>query len=340
MHTPEIDRFEANGLQFVRDAALEDIRQHEKGVHGVFEELTQKHLVVYEGLLSLLPYDPEKYPAQRLDVVEVRSPVRAGQALLEEFATSAYPGFGKIKKRYLSDEHSGSFDTIILDLEEGRDYVFAFDHERIMNTPLGKVATLGAIEHHAQAAKKPVPEFMARLTASKILSRVEALGMNVIELLALFGAADMSIPNTESTEAAGISPLVRRRVNAGVKATRLAHKVENPDLPVVDSISASASTDVLTYRFMRPHAVHMQPMSSGTAEMLTRARILPAAVNVNKPYPKVKIGRILNPAKDNLEAHGVMVYLAQLAEEATGRPHIYHSTKESFKRATGTRRRG
>lgn len=321
--------FEHDNLIFVADKALEPLRGDEASVHEAFTKLSRKHIKAADGLLGLLSYDPEKFPAQRLDVVEVRSKERVDVDILEGFATAAYKGYPKLVKPFVSPAGHQLFSAVNEDIKRGEHYIFALDHGKIYNTPLAEIAALRGMTEAARRNKQDLPDFIPRLTISKLISRISALGSPAVNLLALPGLLDLSVPPSKTIREAGIDDGERHTFNLSVKAVR--EQSSEAGLPVVDFLSPSGTADVIKRKVsVHPRTVHMGPMSGGTADILCSARVVPIAANINTSRPRVALGTIHNPASSREAAQGIMLRLAELGKEATGIDHFYHQTRESF----------
>lgn len=342
-HTPHLEEFEQGDFVYVVDTELGHLQDQERDIHQVLGNLLLKHIETDNSVIGLLEYDREAHPAQRLDVVEVRAKDPSSLVSLEELATAVYPEYPELKSQYLLPEDAKMFSLIAEDFNEGRDYVFLFDHSRIDSIAFGTVATLGAIANGATILGKEMPHFNKRITVSKILSRATALGLPVTDVLAGLGIVDLSMPPSESMKASSITDGFRETINTSLLAARMAIDHADPRVPTADFISGSGATDILVPRSFgrkrRARGVHMGPMSRGTAEMLGSARVLDASVNVSKVRPTSAIGVVRNPPKDMAEAHDIMFHLAKLAKESTGKTHFYHPTRENFSNAVrGTRK--
>lgn len=357
-HKFDIIQREVDGTYlYVVDGNLEEIREFEEEVHSSFEKLSEKHIKAAGGLLSLLPYDPETYPFQRLDVVETRIPERASMEVLESFAELAYPEYPKLKDQFMVPKNDRAFESMLRDIGSGQDFALLFDHGRIINTPLGKIAAIARLEATAKAADQNVPDYIARITISKLLSRFKAMGLPAVNVLAQFGVVGMSLPPSETVRNVIPKP-VRDGLNRSFKSIRQHPETESiesgnkddvnyrikdvREKPVLDSFSGSGTTDVpvsgLLHKRQKDTVVHMGPISRGTPDLLQSSKVLPISVNVNQSDPTTAVGVVHNPPRNKAEADTLMVEVSHLAREASGLVHRYHPTREDFQQATVRKR--
>ncbi len=342
-HTAEEDN---STYLYVVDESLAELREHELLVHTAFEKLAEKHIKASKGLLSLLPFDPDRYPFQRLDVVEARVPKPADQKVLESFATAAYPEFPSLKRQFLKPQNNPVFGAVAEGLAVGQNYSFLFDHGRIINVPLGQVAIQAGIQQAAERLEEEVPEYYSRLTVSRQLACIRAFGLPAMQVLTQQGIVGMSIPPSRSVKNAGISLRLLSRYNRSFKEIREHPQLTEPNnqelptptKPVVDFLAGSGTADVYVSRFLakkkQPSAAHMGPASRGVVGLLRNSRVVTVSVNVDHSHPKSAIGTVHKAPADETGLHMLMTEVADLAQQATHVRHQYHITSESFREAT------
>src|SRR3990167_7001640 len=120
----------APGFEFLQVEELP--RDAEEQVHRAFGNLLGKH---FGDVVSLerLPYDPESYPEQRLDVVGMRGE-RADIDTVRSIARSAYKHFDDIEAQFR--EREDVLNNAYIDLAAGQDLILLFNHGSIPNAPL------------------------------------------------------------------------------------------------------------------------------------------------------------------------------------------------------------
>ncbi len=341
-------------VAYVVDESLSDLREYEPLLFNAFQESGQKHIRAAKGLLSLLPHDPERYPYQRLDVVEARPSAAGDPALMDAVAGQVYPNYPELRDLLRSPRHRGAFEFVLERLGSGSNFAFFYDHGRITNTPLAQKAVGEALAYTAQQLGTEVPPHVSRITVSKLLAFFGALGLPAVEVLSIQGRVGMSLPRSKSMEKAGLPPKAQGRYNESFKEVRKLDWIEGfeeavsglllpaeereYDLPEIDHVSVSGSVDVPISRFVAKYpqrsATHMAPAAQGTVDMFGRSIIIPASVNVNRASPRVAIGQDL-PAPEVLsDVHTAMIRVAELARLSTGEVHVYHFSKEDYDRAT------
>lgn len=329
----------APGFEFLQVENLP--RDAERQVHQAFDSLLGKHFGDVVSL-ELLPFDPDTYPEQRLDIVGMRGEL-ADIDTVRSIARSAYKHFDDIEAQFRAREDV--LNNAYIDLAAGQDLILLFDHGSIPNAPLGGVGFDIAETNFAteELHRKPAHAGFD-LFASKLITRMSALGLPASRILTMVSRLRFSIPPSATIRGTNIPNDVRYSFNEQMQAASdEARQADSPSINEeiqpggVTVIAGSGSRDIAKKSGLigkRHTTVHMGPLAHGTVELLKKGRVLPIGLVITEKEPIVSIGRVHNPIKKASEAVGLMGQIAAMNSFATGDEYIYHPTRENFEAAT------
>lgn len=312
-------------------------RDDEAQIHATFERLVEKHLGGSAGL-TLLPYDPDTYPYQRLDVVAVRGN-RVDTDTVRALGNAAYPYFEEIEEQFR--ERDDLLNHIALTLMAGHDVLTLYDHSSIINgAVVGAAARCALFSFAGEELHADLNQVREDIIMSKITTRLAALGsIPVPEILSNAWDTYFSIPPSRSIRGAGIPEPTRKSIN---KAMLERYAPIEPVAPketgfgAIHIIHGSGATDVERRSGIIAHrqrTIHMGPISTGTVALMGNSVILPIGSVLEDKGPLVSIGHLRRPITTPEQANGIMGHIAAMNEETTGHEYIYHPTEESFEAA-------
>ncbi|MEK7602747.1 MAG: hypothetical protein AAB459_00690 [Patescibacteria group bacterium] len=308
--------------------------KEEEEVHEVFGRLAAPHQGGSADL-ALLPYDPEKYPEQRLDIVGMRGP-KADIATIRNLANAAYRGFGFVEDGLRA--RPDLLNNLVLEISGGSNVLTVLDHGTIINSPIFGAALFTTLhefsaEHEALESLHP----NMSLIASKLITRLAVFGsIPSSRVLTNIYYLRYSIPPSRNVRRSNIPPQLRKRFNAAMISSYANEPAT--DAGEITVISGSGSTDVVKRSHLprRTSTIHMGPVATGTVALMQQCdRILPSGLNVSGNQPAMAIGFLRPAISEDTGAVGVMGQIAGMMTDATGIEHAYHPTRESFERAIG-----
>jgi hypothetical protein len=306
-------------------------REGETLVHEIFSSLGSKHQGSSADL-TLLSYDPDKYPFQRLDVIGIKgNPVDVDT--IRSLGRTAYRFFDDIESEWA--EREDLLNHVALSLLAGKDVMYLYDHSTIINGVVtgaaGRCALLGFASQELHTDLNHVRE---DIIMSKLVSRLAAFGsLPAVEVLSNIWDTYFSIPPSPTIRRTAISEDTRRNVNRSMLRVYTNQDDSEDSVGKIHVVHGSGTTDVEVRSrplHHRQKTVHMGPLAAGTVALMERSMILPIGATLGDRGPTISIGHLREPIQSPDEAHGFMGKIAHMNSEATGNRYVYHPTQASF----------
>jgi hypothetical protein len=311
--------------------APEVSRDYEPTVHEVFATLGAKH----EGGsadLALLPYDPEVYPFQRLDVIGIRGK-RVDVDTIRALGRGAYKHFDDIEAQFA--DRQDLLNHVAMAVVDGRDVMYLYDHSTIINgAVVGAAGRCALLNFAANELHTDLSMVREDIIISKLVTRLAAFGsIPAPEVLSNIWDTFFSIPPSRTIRGSAIPEETRQATNRAMLRAYKEPADEAATVGAIHTVHGSGSTDVEVRSGLighRQRTVHMGPLANGTVGLMADAMILPIGATLGDKEPTVTIGHLRNPIGSPEEAHGIMGNIARMNSEATGNEYIYHPTQASF----------
>jgi hypothetical protein len=310
-------------------------RSHEASMLHIFGELMTDH-AGGPANLAILDHDPETYPEQRLDVVGVEREL-ANIETIRSLGNLACSGFDSIVDGF--SQRKDLLNHICQELRLGRNILTVYDHSNIINIALGGAALHLALMHYKEDKSDlaDLHEIGHQLIISKGVTRLAAFGsIPTTEVLRNVWDTYFSIPPSKKVRESAIPDDVRKSYNTAM--LEHFHSRATGSSGTIQTIAGSGSTDklVVSGKIKKRPTVHMGPLAQGTIQLMKESLILPIGLIIDgdsAQSPHLSIGRLRAPIQHDADAHGIMAEIANMNQQTSGLPYIYHPTREDFEHA-------
>lgn len=346
---------------------LADARQMLKRVHAgeCWESVSRLARSDQSSMLRQLPYS-SAYEFSDPSCVHV-APENPALETIRLYGSTAYPGFDRVLvDAFQSPEVSATLTALYNRMVHDHSNVaLVTNHGDIIDIALVLAALAVAMcdEDRVMGAlheSLDVEDFAdrANLVVSRMVCTRSAFDIPAIQVLQCLCHTFLSLPQTLSRRRARLDPEYAKANNLAMRAAlddRLAEGGQllamaasgSQDLSAAAGLwrkvrsnvrnSALASTRSgarAAARRMRdiPEApsLHLQPLYSGTIRLMTSCEYaLPIATSLDDGHAVCVIGE-LTRVRDEDDAHGVMEWIAESHEEATGIPTEYHRHEDDM----------
>lgn len=317
--------------------SLEHLRSNEPAL----EEMQKKEIPRHLGKVAIfeqVEFDPDKYPAQRMDVIGLRGQL-ASQDILRVIGSVA---FGETYNKFC-DQFKSAEQTLAdasQGLAEGEKYLFLTTHERTDDIAAAYGAFITEMQDYRSKNNLDETKVHSQILISKLITGLGALGSYVPNLLAdNLGDVLLTLPPSRSVRASDISRDGRVAYNKEIKKLMREDDARMQKLGggIIRAVAANGSTFVNTSRFFGKHRdaprLHAAPLASGTIDMMRGHHIIPVAVHITGKNPSLKIHAIQEPIKSDGDAHKIMETLIDDMTGLSGVKHKYYRSREEFEEA-------
>jgi hypothetical protein len=325
----------------------------EAQVLGHLHDLSKHHVINSNGLLGQIGVDPVKYPSQGAFYLGNNAPVRDPN-VLENIARSVNPGFHIMQEAI--DEWEDETDTLRREAEnfkKGMDLIIGTNHSSLPD--IGYVTALFSIK----AGRLKDPELHRKLSIMLMMSKIVCfMGLNIpqegnvpsaeedheyeyslAETLSILLCHHelLSVPQTARVkESVRRSPLARLFKDYTEKHNEaVTHKTD--EILNMGGVLAGAALGGTTEKPVDSSGkvMRMAPITKGTARIMMheRVKVLPVAVVMDGPVPKIKVCGIPQAVNSQADADSVMYQIQDgLNDMRTGKRYEYLTYNELVQR--------
>lgn len=323
--------------EVIRCDWLTNLRVEEPALEAMQKKELPRHLGKV-AVFEQLDFNPDKYPAQRMDVIGLRG----GIASPEILRVVGKVAFGETFAKY-SDQFKNAEQTLA-DISDGLDagerYLFLTTHERTDDIAAAYGAFATEFQEYRIRNGKDTENLNSQILISKLISGLGALGSYVPNLLAdNIGDVILTLPPSRSVRASDISREGRVAYNKEIKKLLADdnEKFKKMGKGLIRAVAANGSTFVKTPRYFGKNRnsprLHAAPLAMGTIDMMHEHSILPVAVHITGDKPGLRIHALQPPIKNKEEAHEIMNMLIEDMSELSGNPHKYYASRDEFEDA-------
>lgn len=330
--------------EIIKRESLYSLRHDEAALEAMQKKEIPRHLGKV-AIFEQIDFNPEKYEAQRMDVIGLRGQLASADVLRVIGQVAFGDIFSIFSNQFSAAEQT--LDNVNSGLVDGKKFLFLTTHERTDDIAAAFGAFATELQSYQTRSKENVSDFNTQILISKLITGLGALGSYVPNLLAdNLGDVLLTLPPSESVRNSEISKEGRTAYNLEIKKLmreddeRLARIGQG----LIRAVAANGSTFVKTSRYFgkgrNAPRLHASPLATGTIDMMREHHILPVAVHINGKKPSIKIHALREPVKSDSEAHEIMHTLMEDMSSLSGIPHKYYDSRESFKEATTYRING
>jgi hypothetical protein len=268
---------------------LTDIdREH---VHNELAASTIKHIAANEHLFTPLPYAPDDYPSQRLEVVQL-APTPASRTEIDDLATFAAPDIYNTMKAALSEQPELRERALDV-LRQGENVFPVTNHVALADIAIWSAAWSDYLEGDD-------PDNWQDHNAMVISRGVTTIGvfdMAASEILQKGGHVFMSFPRTSTIASLdipdGLVSANNARMRSGVHRW-LEQRATSPTIRGRSlNMAWSGKTDVIDYADdHQPERITLGGVNKRTVDILSRGWVLPVTVWVDNEHQEVRLGEL------------------------------------------------
>lgn len=297
---------------------LDNTAELEDELHVALGSWAADHVRRYPGL-EALPYDPAKYPSQRLDVPVTRTDFEHETALaddLQEVLRIGYESALALDASRVEASLSSLVPQLVESLERRESIVVLAAHADLLHD-VGVIAggiALGLRE----------PELIRRngTILNKVMSRETFAGVPIAELFHMFGNIYWAIPETANRDRWKIPSAAVDYLNTSSMRALLADMRRGLVLTIAPTGSASRRVS----EDGGPESLYVPPISDATANLISRFDGYASAVFWEGRLLTTGLTRIPKGGSGDRRQHylsladSIMAEMGELISEASGLP--------------------
>lgn len=254
---------------------LEAWHEHQEVVSIELGELALGHAERSDGLLTVLPIDPETYPAQKITKPYVDSQPAKLKEIIDtaSLAEAHYPAM--LNALMASEKESMTISQLGEDLAAGQNIIIVTNHGEIKDIAIVLAAYDAAIKL-VGAENGREYEFTNNIVLSKMIAHLGAIGEPAVDILGkMCDRQYFSFPRTKSIKNSKISSALVDVYNPAMRAL-VKHR-----LGAGGNLFAMAPSGTVDKPLdpENPGQLSLAPIGSGTAKILTadNTKVLPVA---------------------------------------------------------------
>jgi 1-acyl-sn-glycerol-3-phosphate acyltransferase len=264
-------------------------------------QLAEVHVADSNGLMELLPPDPERYPAQ----ANIHITGEPNGGIIESIATVAEPRFSSLVEILRDNEDkTQEIDRIGQLLSGGNNVIIATNHGSLIDIALVEAAMFSQLH-------KQEYQFKTGIIIGKMVSMLayrlgneSASCVDVLKILC--NDIFLSFPRTGTVEKSGLSRLIPDEIERHNKSMRnqVRHRLNSGGMLLAVAPSGTTDKRIKT----SPETYELGTLRAGTLDLLKHPKtyVLPVAIWLRQDQPFMKYCDIPRLIKTDEEAHKMM----------------------------------
>lgn len=323
--------------EIIRCESLAGLRADEPALEAMQKKEIPRHLGKV-AIFEQVDFNPDKYPAQRMDVIGLRGQLASPDVLQVIGSVAFGPVYDTFASQFEAAEQT--LASVSDGIDNGESFLFLTTHERTDDIAAAFGAFTTELQKYRIRNRLDKSPIHTQILISKLITGLGALGSYVPNLLAdNLGDVLLTIPPSRSVRASDISRDGRVSYNKEIK--KLMREDDDSYQRIgeglIRAVAANGSTFVSTPRFFGKNRnaprLHASPIAMGTVDMMREHKILPVAVHITGKDPGLKIHALQDPVTERDEAHDIMDMLINDMTDLSHIPHKYYRTREEFEDA-------